>query len=214
MFNSRRHKTVVCSAQKVGPDQTDGARDSLPPHPVGMCFVCGYDLRGHLNTFRCPECNTLYDDKTRVWRTKVTRWHFRSYGGPAQIMLVGFAIGGRAANSFVGTLSDAAAISLLGLLLVGIIGAYVMRRRHTARGWTSYIAVAPAGLFVSKSGCPHKFKVIDWGVVRSRLEGKGRRWRYGSEVVQSLHIHLDIRASRELFGAMLARVAAQSEGNS
>jgi len=112
-----------------------------------VCVACGYSLQGHSSNVRCPECNFLHDQESRIWYSNYTHWHFRNQG-PARCLLIAWAI---LAVLFrrISTGATAAFLMLLSVLMVTVA---VIRRIDCGRWHYAYIAAVPDGLLLTVPG--------------------------------------------------------------
>ena len=181
------------------------------------CINCGYVLRGHTGSYRCPECRVEYDEQTEVWSSPLGAYHF---GNNARVSLIAiiWVLGAGALNlTIILMLGDkASSISKMATTMTSILLLLLwtfMTSRNKRRAISNpFVAVAPSGIVISKSGCAGKFRIISWDEARKGFSTVGRGWGFAEGVAWKLGIALRKEDARELYDVIRKRIGELPPG--
>lgn len=143
-----------------------------------------------------------YDERTVVWYSPFTMWH-PNFGAKTLyiwIALIGLFLMPQIADG----LSFASEVVVIALAIVILIAARMHSIILAAKGKLPFVAIAPDGLIVNRTGLPGRVVVLGWENVRTRMDSTGGGWSCAKKMLSDLGVVLP-----ELFVAQDVQAAMQ-----
>ena len=177
------------------------------------CINCGYLLRGLTGSFKCPACAFEYDHDTQAWTSPYGAFHFANNIYVSVVAVIWVALAG-ALNLMVvikfgrGVSSTVRLVTHLISLIILLYWLALASRSRKRSLCNPFVALAPSGILINKTGRPGNFRTITWDQARNDLAIVGDRWDLATGVRSKLGIALKEEDVRQIFHSIKRRIGS------